>query len=113
MTTPRNPTAINGSPIFPEKPMERPIAPSGPEGQTMSTSILEREPSSTPHEPDELDAGLLEQQVAVEYHKMRNKMIQRQGGFMKEDESPVQLIEKDEGEPRRVSRFRAARLAQS
>jgi unconventional prefoldin RPB5 interactor 1 len=108
---PRNPAAINGSLILPEQPMSRPIAPSGPEGQTMTTAILEREPSSTPHEPDELDAGLLEQQVAVEYHKMRNKMIQKQGGFMKEDESPVQLIDKEEGGPIRVSRFRAARLA--
>ncbi|KAI0126743.1 Prefoldin subunit-domain-containing protein [Xylariales sp. AK1849] len=110
----RNPIATNGSAILPERPnSDRPTAPEGPEGQTMSTSILERELSLTPKEPDELDAGLLEQQVAVEYHKMRNRLVQKQGGFMKEDESFIQPLTEEEGGPKRVSRFKAARLAKS
>lgn len=108
------PMTAAGIPLLPEQfPMDRPVAPSGPEGKTLSESILERESTDVPTGPDELDAGLLQQEVATEYHKMRNKMIQRQGGFMKEDESPIQPLDEEEGGPKRLSRFRAARLARS
>ncbi|KAK8065429.1 hypothetical protein PG997_012176 [Apiospora hydei] len=91
----------------------RPIAPSGPEGKTMADAVLERDSSTTPKEPDELDAGLLRQEAATEYYKMRNRLIQKQGGFMKEDENPIQPLDEEEGGPKRLSRFRAARLAKS
>ncbi|KAH8681949.1 Prefoldin subunit-domain-containing protein [Xylariales sp. PMI_506] len=108
------PTASNGTQIAPELPLnDRPIAPSGPEGQTMATTILEKEPSLVPREPDEFDADLLKQEVAVEYYKARNRMIHKQGGFMKEDESPIQPLSEEEGGPKRLSRFKAARLAKS
>ncbi|KAF2969034.1 hypothetical protein GQX73_g4534 [Xylaria multiplex] len=100
--------------IAPEKPTDTTrYAPSGPEGQTLATMILEHEPSDKVKEPDELDANLLHQQVTEEYYKMRNKMIGRQGGFLKENTDPIQPLEEEEGGPKRVSRFKAARLAKS
>lgn len=108
------PVASDGSVISPEVPVsEQQFAPSGPEGQTMATAVLERGPSNTAKEPDEFDADMLKQQAAVEYHRIRNRMIQKQGGFMKEDESPIQPLDEEEGGPKRMSRFKAARLAKS
>ncbi|KAK5631591.1 hypothetical protein RRF57_007305 [Xylaria bambusicola] len=102
------------SPIAPETPSDTiKYAPSGPEGQTLSSTILEHEPSGTIKEPDELDANFLHQQVTEEYYKMRNRMIGRQGGFLKENTDPIQPLEEEEGGPKRVSRFKAARLAKS
>ncbi|KAI0976881.1 Prefoldin subunit-domain-containing protein [Xylaria arbuscula] len=100
--------------IAPEKPTDiGKYAPSGPEGQTLASTILEHEPSSEIKEPDELDANFLHQQVTEEYYKMRNKMIGRQGGFLKENTDAIQPLEEEEGGPKRVSRFKAARLAKS
>ncbi|KAI1425143.1 Prefoldin subunit-domain-containing protein [Xylaria sp. FL1777] len=101
-------------PIVPEKPTDTTkYAPSGPEGQTLAPTILEHEPSNKVKEPDEFDANLLHQQVTEEYYKMRNKMIGRHGGFLKENTDPIQPLEEEEGGPKRVSRFKAARLAKS
>ncbi|KAK7967662.1 uncharacterized protein PG986_001939 [Apiospora aurea] len=108
------PISASGIPILPETPATHsPIAPSGPEGKTMADAVLERDSSTAPKEPDELDAGLLRQEAATEYYKMRNRLIQKQGGFMKEDENPIQPLDEEEGGPKRLSRFRAARLAKS
>ncbi|RYP80455.1 hypothetical protein DL769_002482 [Monosporascus sp. CRB-8-3] len=105
---------FHGMPIAPEKPTDGGnFAPSGPEGRTLAASVLEHEPSMEAREPDEFDASLLQQQVAEEYHKMRNKFVYKQGGFLKEDERPVRPLDEEEGGPRRVSRFKAARLARS
>jgi unconventional prefoldin RPB5 interactor 1 len=107
------PLSSGGSTILPDRPSsDQPFAPSGPEGLTLAETVLEHGPS-TPREPDEFDADLLKQQAAVEYHKLRNRMIQKQGGFMKEDESPIQPLDEEEGGPKRMSRFKAARLAKS
>lgn len=66
--------------------------------------------TATPPEPDEFDPALLQQEVKTEYHKMRNRMIQRQGGFAApEDGAEVPLTEA-EGGPKKMSRFKAARL---
>ncbi|KAI1171791.1 Prefoldin subunit-domain-containing protein [Nemania sp. FL0916] len=101
-------------PIAPEKPHETTrYAPSGPEGQILAASVLEHEPSDKVREPDELDANLLHQQVTEEYYRMRNKMIGRKGGFLKENTNPIQPLGEEEGGPKRVSRFKAARLAQA
>ncbi|KAI5865798.1 Prefoldin subunit-domain-containing protein [Durotheca rogersii] len=105
---------FNGVPIAPEKPDLERHTPSGPEGQTLASSVLEHEPSLEVKEPDEFDANLLHQQVTDEYHKMRNRFMHRQGGFTKEDESPIRPLDEDEGGgSRRISRFKAARLAKS
>jgi unconventional prefoldin RPB5 interactor 1 len=93
--------------------IQRPIAPTGPPGKTISSTIIESNPASAPSEPDELDSNLLHQEVATDYNRMRNRMIQRQGGFMKEEESEVVPFTEDEGGPKKMSRFKAARLARS
>ena len=89
-----------------------PQPPSGPHAAT----VIERPYSSTstkaPIEPDDLDPSLLQQQVATEYHSMRNRMIQRQGGFLASaaEEANHGRIELEDGEERKVSRFKAAKL---
>lgn len=90
-------------------------APTGPEGKILAPSIVERDVplNISAVEPDELDPQLLNQEVATEYHKMRNRMIQRQGGFMKEEESEIVPFTEEEGGPKKMSRFKAARLARS
>jgi unconventional prefoldin RPB5 interactor 1 len=126
-TTPSGPSL----PLFPAKPSkpkpfsqpiqfapvgeQSPTVPTGPEGMTLAPTIVERDvplDTSVP-EPDEVDPQLLHQEVATEYHRMRNRMIQRQGGFMKEDESEVVPFSEEEGGPKKMSRFKAARLARS
>jgi len=86
-------------------------APSGPEGQTIADSIVEKQVTTAVTDPTEVDASLLHQQMATRYHEMRNRFIQREGGFLKEDQSAIQPLEEDDGGPRRVSKFKAARLA--
>ena len=82
--------------------IERPYAPS-----TDTTT-------STPPEPDEYDPALLQQEVATEYHKMRNRMIARQGGFMAQDEEKAEVpLSEAEGGRKKVSRFKAARLGKA
>ncbi|RDW73435.1 hypothetical protein BP6252_07342 [Coleophoma cylindrospora] len=93
------------------------VVPTGPEGKILAPSVVERDipvsTSASALEPDELDPHLMHQEVATEYHKMRNRMIQRQGGFMKEDESEIVPFTEEEGGPKKMSRFKAARLAKS
>lgn len=89
-----------------------PKPPSGPH----AAKVIERPYSSTsttaPSEPDDLDPSLLQQQVASEYHNMRNRMIQRQGGFLAsaEEEANDGVVELEDGGERKVSRFKAAKL---
>lgn len=118
-------------PLFPAKPLSpkpfsQPIpftpasentrtVPTGPEGKTLAPQVIERDVpiDTSPPEPDELDPQLLHQEVATEYHRMRNRMIQRQGGFLKEEESEIVPLTEEEGGPKKMSRFKAARLARS
>ena len=88
--------------------------PTGPEGKTLA-QVIERDVplNASASEPDELDPQLLHQEVATEYHRMRNRMIQRQGGFLKEEESEIVPLTEEEGGPKKMSRFKAARLAKS
>ena len=89
-----------------------PEIPTGPEGQIIANTLVEREVSSTPRNPDDFNGEILYQAASVEYNRLRNREIQRQGGFMKEDESPISPPEQDEPPPR-VSRFKAARLSRT
>ena len=93
-------------------------APTGPPNRTHAPTVVERSYSAITDPskavgPDELDPALLHQQVATEYHRIRNRMIQRQGGFLATDEEKeyVPLAEEEGGAPK-ISRFKAARLAQ-
>ncbi|TVY69298.1 hypothetical protein Focb16_v001538 [Fusarium oxysporum f. sp. cubense] len=91
---------------------DRPTAPTGPEGTTLADTLVERESTrAAPHPPDEFDDELIYQEVADEHHKLRKKFIQREGGFLKEDESPIQPLEEQDGGREPVSRFKAARLS--
>ncbi|TVY55381.1 hypothetical protein LCER1_G007391 [Lachnellula cervina] len=91
-------------------PQERSrVTPTGPEGKTLASAVIEHDiPLNTSATaPDELDPDLLHQQVATEYHKMPG------GGFLKEDESEIVPRTEEEGGPKKMSRFKAARLAKS
>lgn len=100
---------------FPHSEERIRAVPTGPEGKTVASTIIERDVAldASAAEPDELDANLLHQEVATEYHRMRNRMIQRQGGFLKEEESEIIPFTEEEGGPKKMSRFKAARLARS
>ncbi|KAF2091349.1 hypothetical protein K490DRAFT_31806 [Saccharata proteae CBS 121410] len=94
--------------------------PTGPPDRTLATSVIERASPATstvdPPDEDGTDPALLQQELAVEYHRVRNRLIQRQGGFLDkgEEEAEGPLMEEDEdGKVRKVSRFRAARLGRS
>lgn len=94
------------------------VNPSSPLNRTHNPIVIERPYSTKPDpskacEPDELDPALLHQQVATEYHSMRNRMIQRQGGFLATDEekAEVALTDEEGGAAPKISRFKAARLA--
>jgi unconventional prefoldin RPB5 interactor 1 len=70
--------------------------------------------SAAPLEPDEFDQGLLQQEVTMEFHRMRNLAIRKQGGFLKDPSAPDEetgIIPNIEEEPgKKVSRFKAARM---
>lgn len=101
--------------------VEKPPLPISQAGVTITESNLyapstsrEKNSSTIAVEPDGLDPSLLQHQVATEYHRTRNRMIQRQGGFLAraEEESSGGVIRLDEGgEGKKVSRFKAARLS--
>lgn len=110
------PPFLPPQPTFQAPRSERTV-PTGPANATLAGSVVEREveASAEVREPDELDAGLLQQEVAAEYHRVRNRMIQREGGFAERreevDAEGTILEEEREVGGRRVSRFMAARLA--
>ncbi|KAF7856052.1 hypothetical protein EAF04_010008 [Stromatinia cepivora] len=123
-----NPSHLKLFPATPAtpKPFSQPIpfapaienprtVPTGPANRTLAPKIIEREvPRNTnAAAPDEFDPQLLHQEVATEYHRMRNKMIGKQGGFAREEESEIVPFTEEEGGPKKVSRFKAARLAKS
>ena len=105
--------------------------PTGPENATLATQIFERDliPSASVAEPDELDPGLLQQEVATEYHKRRNEMIMKEGGFKAKSKTETvsgherfgpdgEILDDQEyeadGKPvKKMSRFMAARLGKT
>lgn len=110
------------APTVPQGPADAPVrflnqesdvrtAPTGPEGTTIAGTIVERDAPSEANGPDEFDAALLHQEAAVEYHRMRNRMILKEGGFMKDKEAPIEYPEEVDENGKRLSRFKAARLA--
>lgn len=79
---------------------------------TLSSAVTERVPSATTTvaPPDELDPSIHRREVASEFHRMRTKMIQQQGGFVESEEEGATVPLNEDGEKRKVSRFKAARL---
>lgn len=118
-------------PLFPAKsrdpkPFSQPIVagdsiiektsraePQPPEGKTLSDSLVERpvsdKYSAVPPDPDEIDEEIHRKEIATEFYRMRNHIIQKNGGFLK-DEEQEELIDEEEVPPKRVSKFKAARL---
>jgi unconventional prefoldin RPB5 interactor 1 len=93
-----------------------PTEPTPPQHETMAHTVVERPAAVDPGEPDDMDETLLYQAAAVEYNRLRNQMIQKQGGFTEQDgaiDSETGLVPLDEelGGPKRMSKFKAARLA--
>lgn len=90
---------------------ETPSAPQPPEGKTLADQLVERDVISRPvaaPEPDELDEEMHRREIASEFYKARNRRIQQQGGFVEKD-TEYEIFE-GETEPRRISKFRAARM---
>lgn len=99
---------------FRESHSTPPTEPTPPEDQILANQVVERSVSFAPQEPDDMDDELLYRAAAVEYNRLRNRMIQKEGGFMKpEEEQPIVPLDEEEGGPPRMSRFKAARLARS
>ncbi|KAH0494960.1 hypothetical protein TgHK011_008538 [Trichoderma gracile] len=103
---PKGPLDIR--PKFVDDPL--PPVPTGPEGVTIADTLVERESTSAAIAPDEVNDLMTHQEVADEYQRMRKKFIQREGGFLKPDESPIKPV-RNEMDEQPTSRFRAARLS--
>jgi unconventional prefoldin RPB5 interactor 1 len=93
----------------------RPGAPTGPPGIPMADTLLERNPAKvTPPDADGYDPLLARRELASEYYRRRNDMVREQGGFKvqkDEDEEMGDLMEeRADGQVKKVSRFKAARL---
>jgi unconventional prefoldin RPB5 interactor 1 len=126
-------------PLFPAKPKDpkpfsQPIidvvdsapprsVPRPPEGKTLAETLVEREisdrtttkpPTSEPG--DEIDEEIHRKEIASEFYRMRNRMVQRNGGFVNDDEQAIVPLDDYEelspdGQPqRRISKFKAARM---
>lgn len=90
-----------------------------PRKPIFAPTIIERPPSaitdpSSNQEPNEFDPALIQQEVSSTYYRMRNRMIQQRGGFTnleEENEKGEVPLTEAEGGPKKMSRFKAARLA--
>lgn len=90
-------------------------APTGPPGIPMADTLLERTPAKArAPDADGYDPLLARRELASEYYRRRNDMVREQGGFKvqkDEDEDMGDLMEeRDDGQVKKVSRFKAARL---
>lgn len=113
---------IRPAPTVPQGPADAPArflnpvpevraTPTGPDGKTLAATVVERDAPAEAKEPDEFDAALLQKEVAVEYNRVRNRMIMKEGGFMKDKEAPIEYPDEEDEGGKRLSRFKAARLA--
>ncbi|ERF72379.1 hypothetical protein EPUS_07541 [Endocarpon pusillum Z07020] len=104
---------------LPQHPLRNASKSPMPPNTIHTDSIIERVPSSkaSPPNPDDLDETIHRQEIAGEYYKIRNRMIQRQGGFVGDGEAdnygeemtPLPTIDEN-GKEKKISRFKAARL---
>ena len=91
--------------------------------QLMSSTIVERSGPKNPKDapapdPNDINEILHKQEIASEYHRMRNKMIMKQGGFVGDGANdnygeltaPIPMIDEETGKVKKISRFKAARL---
>lgn len=92
------------------------MTPTGSLGRSHAPSLVERPYTddmdvANVAEPDEFDEPLVQQELKMDYHRTRNRMIQRQGGFLGrgEEEDGIEGPLVDEN-GRKISKFKAARL---
>ena len=93
----------------------------------VAPTVLERPPSSDPAlyeppDPDCIDDEMHRRELALEYHKLRNRRIHDQGGYVQHldedgDEEDFDdamqdygVVDHETGQVRKVSRFKAARV---
>ncbi|KAL8857287.1 MAG: hypothetical protein Q9178_006213 [Gyalolechia marmorata] len=93
------------------------MTPTGPPGRTHTADVVEHPFSDGSMdrvtEPDEFDAALLQQEVRMGHHRTRNRMIQRQGGFLANEEEEEEVAAEGpvvDQNGKKISRFKAARL---
>ncbi|KAK6508560.1 hypothetical protein TWF506_010645 [Arthrobotrys conoides] len=85
----------------------------------MAASVIERAPTweapstverAPPTAPDELDPDFHHREVTNAYYSMRNKLIQRQGGYVETEEEKMEVPIDENLERKKVSRFKAGRV---
>ncbi|KAI4110157.1 MAG: hypothetical protein L6R37_000050 [Teloschistes peruensis] len=95
------------------------MMPTGPTGRPHIPHVIERHLSDDADTewapaPDDLDGSIMRQDLLMDYHRTRNRMIQRQGGFVRqneeEDGEEGPLVDEN---GKKISRFKAARLRAS
>lgn len=113
-------------PLFPP-PMEMSSSKkddrSGPPGKTIVHDLIERPGSvsardALPPDADDFDEELQRRQIALEHHKLRNRLVHEQGGYVRGGEAEnwgdayaaPKIEDERTGEPVKISRFKAARL---
>lgn len=96
---------------------------SGPSGKTIVQDLIERPGTvsardALPPDADDFDEELQRRQIALEYHKLRNRLVHEQGGYVRGGEAEnwgdayaaPKIEDETTGEPVKISRFKAARL---
>ncbi|KAJ5645817.1 hypothetical protein N7490_002189 [Penicillium lividum] len=117
----KTPALFPATPQTP-KPFSTPIqdlpesssGPQPPQGKTLADMLVEREVTlgtAPAPELDDLDEEIHRREIASEFYKMRNHMIQQNGGFVNNEEPEMVPIDTEE-QPKRMSKFRAARMNQ-
>lgn len=117
-------------PLFPAKPAEpkpfsQPIAdvfahekspvsePQPPQDKILADKLVERaikEGTAPAPEADGIEESIHRKEIASEFYRMRNRMVQQNGGFLNNEPETVPL---DEDDAPRVSKFKAARMNKS
>lgn len=95
----------------------------GPKGRTVAENLIERPGTvstedAPPPDGDDFDEELQKRQIALEHHRLRNRMIHEQGGYVKGGEADnwgdayaaPKVQDEKTGQPVKVSRFKAARM---
>ena len=88
----------------------------------MNTLLPRTLPHTKPLIPPTIDDEMHRRQIALEYHKLRNRRIHAQGGFTEHLDSDGEeedfddamrgygIVDPETGNVRKVSRFKAARV---
>jgi len=67
--------------------------------------------SAEPPDADDFDDAMHRKEIATDYYKVRNRLVHRQGGFSEDvEDREVLPLPEEAGGPKKMSRFKAARL---